>query len=65
MAQAFDAKRLETVGDAFPIAEQVQSEPSIARGVFAVSENGVLAYQTGSAKNGSQLAWFDRSGKAA
>ena len=63
MAQAFDAKRLETVGDAFPIAEQVQSEPSIARGVFAVSENGVLAYQTGSAKNGSQLAWFDRSGK--
>ena len=63
MAQAFDAKRLETVGDAFPIAEQVQSEPSIARGVFAVSDNGVLAYQTGSAKNGSQLAWFDRNGK--
>ena len=63
MAQAFDAKRLEMSGDAFPIAEQVQSEPSMARGVFAVSENGVLAYQTGSAKIGSQLAWFDRSGK--
>ena len=63
MAQAFDAKRLETVGDAFPIAVAVQSEPSMARGVFAVSENGVLAYQTGSARNGSQLAWFDRNGK--
>ena len=63
MAQAFDAKRLETVGDAFPIAVGVQSEPSMARGVFAVSENGVLAYQTGSARSGSQLAWFDRNGK--
>lgn len=63
MAQAFDAKRLETVADAFPIAVGVQSEPSMARGVFAVSENGVLAYQTGSARSGSQLAWFDRNGK--
>ncbi|MEP6686661.1 MAG: protein kinase, partial [Verrucomicrobiota bacterium] len=63
MAQAFDIKRLEMVGEAFPMTEQVQSEPSMARGAFAVSENGVLAYQTGSAKNGSQLAWFDRKGK--
>jgi serine/threonine protein kinase len=63
MAQAFDAKRLEMVGAAFPVADHVQSEPSMARGVFAVSENGVLAYQTGSARNGSQLAWFDRNGK--
>lgn len=63
MAQAFDAKRLETSGDAFPIAVGVQSEPAMARGVFAVSDNGVLAYQTGSGKHGSQLAWFDRNGK--
>ncbi len=63
MARAFDAKRLEMLGDAFPIAEMVQSEPSMARGVFAVSENGVLTYQTGSVKSGSQLAWFDRNGK--
>jgi len=63
MAQAFNAKRLETVGDASPIAVGVQSEPSMARGVFAASENGVLAYQTGSVRNGSQLAWFDRNGK--
>ncbi len=63
MAQAFDAKRLEMAGDAFPIALGVQSEPSMARAVFAVSENGVLAYQTGSVRNGSQLAWFDRNYK--
>jgi len=63
MAQAFDAKHLETSGDAFVIAEQVQSEPSMARGVFAASENGVLAYQTGTVRSGSRLAWFDRNGK--
>jgi len=63
MAQPFDAKRLEISGDAFVLAEQVQSEPSMARGVFAASENGVLAYQTGSVRSGKQLAWFDRNGK--
>ena len=63
MAQAFDDRSLEMTGGAFPIAEQVQSEPSMARGAFAVSENGVLAYQTGSVRNGSELAWFDRNGK--
>jgi Tol biopolymer transport system component len=63
MAQPFDAKRQEVTGDAFPIAEQIQDEPYMARGVFAVSENGVLAYQTGSVRSESQLAWFDRNGK--
>lgn len=63
MAQAFDAKHLQMVGEAFPIAEQVQSEPSIARGAFCVSENGVLAYETGTARSGSRLAWFGRDGK--
>ncbi len=64
MAQPFDAARLEMVGDAFPIAEQVQYEPAFTRGVFSVSENGVLAYQTGAVVSNSQLAWFDRSGKS-
>jgi len=62
-AQPFDAKRLETVGDAFPIAEQVQDVSGFARGVFSVSEQGVLAYQTGSAMGNSQLTWFDRNGQ--
>jgi hypothetical protein len=47
MAQAFDPKRLETTGDAFPIAEQVQSGRVPATGIFSVSEDGVLAYQSG------------------
>jgi len=63
MAQPFDAVRLELTGDAFPIAEQIQTQSSVLVGVFSASENGVLVYQTGTAAGGSQLAWFDRSGK--
>jgi len=64
MAQPFDAQRLELTGDAFPIAEQIQTSQTInPNAVFSASENGVLAYQTGGAAGGSQLTWFDRSGK--
>ena len=64
MAQPFDARRLVLAGDAFPIAEQIQTTPTIPPyGIFSASENGVLAYQTGTAAAGSQLVWFDRTGK--
>jgi hypothetical protein len=62
MAQAFDTTRLDVLGDAFSVAEAVQSDPSLARGIFSVSENGVLAYQAGSETPGSQLQWVDRHG---
>jgi serine/threonine protein kinase len=55
IAQPFDAKRLEIVGDASALAEQVQ--------YFSASQTGaVLAYWTGAAENLPQLMWFDRSG---
>jgi Tol biopolymer transport system component len=55
IAQPFDEKRLETVGDASALAEQVQ--------FFSASQTGaVLAYWTGGAENLPQLMWFDRSG---
>ncbi len=63
MAQPFDDRRLDTVGEAFPIAEQVQKGATSTRGVFSVSEQGVLAYQTGTAASDTQLTWFDRRGK--
>ena len=64
MAQPFDPQRLELTGEAFPIAEQIQTSPTAPpNGFFSASENGVLAYQTGTGASGSQLAWFDRSGK--
>jgi serine/threonine protein kinase/Tol biopolymer transport system component len=63
MAQPFDARRLVMTGDAFPIAEQIQIQGGIPSGVFSASENGVLAYQTGGTRAGSQLTWFERTGK--
>jgi len=64
LAQQFDTERFETLGEAAPVAEQVQYADLQVRGVFSVSENGVLAYQSGAAARGSQLAWLDRSGRS-
>ncbi len=62
MAQRFDAKRLETTGDALPVAEHVQFDEVVWGGVFSASENGVLAYQGGATLDNSQLLMFDRKG---
>ena len=63
MAQSFDLKRLETTGDAFPIAEQLQTGRYPGSGIFSVSEDGVLVYQSGPGNSGSELIWFDRTNK--
>ncbi len=63
MAQAFDAAHLRLTGDAVPVAEHVQYDPSVNKAIFSSSENGMLVYQTGIAGGGRQLAWFDRGGK--
>jgi Tol biopolymer transport system component len=67
MAQAFDAQRLVTTGDAVPIAESLQTfsggSPDARRQSFSVSENGILAYVSAGAPAQTELQWFDRSGK--
>jgi len=64
MAQPFDARRLELTGEAFPIAEQIQTTAGAPPyGFFSASQNGVLAYQTGTGAVGTRLMWFDRTGK--
>jgi Tol biopolymer transport system component len=64
MAQSFDARHLLLRGDAFPIAEQIETTGiNPPYGVFSASENGVLAYQKGASSADSQLVWVDRSGK--
>ncbi len=64
VAQPFDPRRGELAGDAVPLAERVQTDPTFARGMFSTSTNGVLVYQTGSGSSLSRLLWFDRSGKS-
>jgi eukaryotic-like serine/threonine-protein kinase len=66
MAQPFDTRRLETTGEAIPIAERVSNTS------FSASATDVLVYVTGTqsvvtaGSRGSiqgQLTWFDREGK--
>jgi serine/threonine protein kinase/Tol biopolymer transport system component len=64
LAQHFDASRLETDGDAVPVAEQVAVTGSVTLGYFSASQNGVLVYTSGGAAGGGvRLTWFDRTGK--
>src|SRR5258708_34465084 len=67
MAQPFDLRRLALAGDPVPIAERIQTTPPSPSplAIFSASENGVLAYQTGTEVPGSQFVWLDRQAKLA
>ncbi|MBA3766268.1 MAG: PD40 domain-containing protein, partial [Acidobacteria bacterium] len=62
MAQRFDADELQLTGEPSPVAEHVAYNIGLGRGAFSVSENGVLAFRSGSGDR-DQLLWFDRGGK--
>ena len=65
MAQPFDPGRLETKGEAVPLAEGIPTFPQPSRGAaFTVSAEGLLLYQsTGSVSAESRITWKDRQGK--
>ena len=63
MAQPFDPMRLKTMGDVFPIAEQVAFSGNTAFGAFCVSENGTLVYRSGDFASDREFVWMDRAGK--
>ena len=46
MAQPFEVTRLETAGDAFPAAENIQTGTG-GNSAFSVAPNGLLVYQAG------------------
>jgi Tol biopolymer transport system component len=64
MARPFDDRRLALGGDAVRVADSVHLDSGVWRGVFSASRTGVLVYQASLAQVGSQMTWFDRSGKA-
>jgi Tol biopolymer transport system component len=64
MAQPFDPDLLALVGEAFPVAEQIQTFGAPSYGFFSASDAGVLTYQTGTAVARPQLTWLDRTGKS-
>ena len=63
MAQAFDEKKLQLKGQAFPVAGQVLYDQLLWRGVFSCSSNGILVYQGATNGADSRLIMFDRAGK--
>jgi len=63
MAQAFDPDSWKLGPDAVPVAEEVSHVENWSKGVFAVSDNGVLTYRQGSVSSGSQLRLYDLAGR--
>jgi Tol biopolymer transport system component len=59
MAQPFNLKGAELSGESFPIAEGLSTW--LRKSSYSVSNAGVLAYRSGSAKSG--LKWMDRKGR--
>jgi len=62
LAQPFNATSLQTIGDAFPVAERVYYESLTNKTSFSVSRNGILVYQTRVDITGALLTWYDRKG---
>jgi len=63
LAQPFDDRRLVTMGEAVPVAEQILRVVSGGvAGAFCASTGGLLLYQTGIGAGDQTLTWFDRSG---
>ena len=60
VAHTFDVARLRLIGEPIPVAERVAFNTGTARGTFAVSTTGVLAYQT---IGETRLTWADRTGR--
>ena len=61
VALPFDATSLKVTGDPTTIAERIKDVGENHAFDFSVSEEGTLAYQSGTVN--SQLTWFDRTGQ--
>jgi eukaryotic-like serine/threonine-protein kinase len=64
LAQRFDPNHFTLIGEPTPIVMDIKYQPLVRKAEFAVSDNGLLVAQTGSAVALSQPVWFDRKGNA-
>jgi len=62
LAQRFDAGKLALIGEAVPVAENM-TRTFRYETMFSVSDTGLLAFQSGSASELSQLVFMDRDGR--
>jgi serine/threonine protein kinase len=64
MAQPFDPSTGKLSGEPVTIIPNVRYDPGVWRAVFSVSATGELIYEPGTyGQTGTNLAWFDRTGK--
>ena len=63
MAQRFSLRSLALEGEAKPVADHVAVNTDTWRSILTASANGEFLYQHGAAGGGSQLVWYDASGK--
>ncbi|HKQ96992.1 MAG TPA: protein kinase [Candidatus Polarisedimenticolia bacterium] len=63
MAQPLDSGTLKMGGEAVPIAERVQFNPSRWTGAYTFSGNGMMVYQSGIGVVRRQLTWIGSDGK--
>ena len=63
MAVNFDAAKLRTAGEPFPVASPVDLITANVQGNFSASQSGTVVYYSGGAGLNSQLTWFDRAGQ--
>ena len=63
MLQGFNLRSLALEGGAKPMADHVAVNTDVWRSILTASANGELLYQHGAADGGSQLVWYDASGK--
>ena len=61
-AQPFDPTHLDLRGAAVPVADtdEVGFNPATPRGMFSISQTGLLAYRPASKR---ELGWYDRTGR--
>ncbi len=65
VAQPFDPQSGTLSGSATALVNSVRDDVGVWRCIFAVSQNGLMIYQAGSAVSAkSHFVWFDRSGRA-
>jgi hypothetical protein len=64
MAVPFDPMAARSIGDAFPVAEQLGISANTNHAAFSVSGNGILAYAAGVlGAEIREMSWIDRTGK--
>jgi WD40 repeat protein len=63
LAQRFDVSRLTVSGEPITVADSVAFDPMTGGAAISTSDAAVFAYRSGRGPV-TQLAWFDRSGRA-